>query len=132
MLTRVSVVTILVRDQDEALKFYTEKLGLEKLDDIAWGDAGDRWVTVRAKEQPELQIFLMKADSFGADHRDMVGRGPAFAFGTDNCHETYETLKERGVKFLSEPTQMPYGIQAVFEDLYGSKFSMVEEPAPEK
>ena len=130
MITKLSVVTILVKDQDEALKFYTEKLGLEKVDDMAWGE-GNRWLTVRTKEQPELQIFLMKADSFGVDLREQVGRGPAWAFGTDNCRETYETLKARGVNFTSPPKEQPYGIEAIFEDLYGNRFSLVEEAAPE-
>lgn len=128
MLTKLAVVTILVRDQDEALKFYTEKLGLEKMDDIEFGTEG-RWLTVYAPEQKDVQIFLQRADSFGADLMDHVGHAPSWAFNTDNCQETYETLKGRGVKFLSEPKQQPWGIQAVFEDLYGNKFSIVEEPS---
>lgn len=127
MLTKLAVVTILVRDQDEALQFYTEKLGLEKMDDMNFGE-GNRWLTVTAAGQKELQIFLQKADSFGVDLMDRVGRAPAWAFNTDNCRETYETLKARGVKFVSEPKEQPWGIEATFEDLYGNKFSIVEEP----
>ena len=126
MLTKLAVVTILVRDQDEALQFYTEKLGLEKMDDMKFGD--DRWLTVTAPQQKELQIFLAKADGFGMDLMDHVGRAPSWAFSTDDCRATYETLKARGVKFLSEPEEKPWGIQAVFEDLYGNKFAIVEEP----
>jgi predicted enzyme related to lactoylglutathione lyase len=126
MLTKVAVVTILVRDQDEALQFYTEKLGLEKMDDMNFGE-GNRWLTVTTTKQKDLQIFLQKADSFGADLMDAVGRAPTWAFNTDNCRETYEALKARGVKFLSEPKEQPWGIEAVFEDLYGNKFSVVEE-----
>jgi predicted enzyme related to lactoylglutathione lyase len=128
MLTKLSVVTILVRDQDEALQFYTEKLGLEKMDDVEFGQEG-RWLTVCAPEQKDVQIFLQRADSFGADLTEHVGRAPSWAFNTDNCQETYETLKARGVKFTSEPKEQPWGIQAVFEDLYGNKFSIVQEPA---
>ena len=128
MLTKLAVVTILVRDQDEALQFYTEKLGLEKMDDMEFGQEG-RWLTVTAPEQRDVQIFLQKADSFGSDLMDHVGHAPSWAFNTDNCRETYETLKARGVKFLSEPKEQPWGIQAVFEDLYGNKFSIVEEPS---
>ncbi|HKR01747.1 MAG TPA: VOC family protein [Pyrinomonadaceae bacterium] len=127
MLTKIAVVTILVRDQDEALQFYTEKLGLEKLDDMTFG-GGDRWLTVTAPRQRDVQIFLQKADSFGINLMDHVGKAPAWAFNTDNCRETYETLKARGVKFTSEPKEQPWGIEAVFEDLYGNKFSVVEEP----
>jgi predicted enzyme related to lactoylglutathione lyase len=127
MLTRLAVVTILVTDQDEALQFYTEKLGLEKLDDMEFGE-GNRWLTVTAPQQRDVQIFLAKADSFGMDLVDHVGKAPSWAFNTDNCQETYETLKARGVKFISEPKEQPWGIQAIFEDLYGNKFSVVEEP----
>ena len=94
MLTKLAVVTILVRDQDEALKYYTETLGLEKMDDVDFGD-GNRWVTVTAKNQKDVQIFLQKGDSFGADLMDHVGKAPAWAFNTDNCREDYETLKAR-------------------------------------
>lgn len=66
MLNKLAVVTILVRDQDEALQFYTEKLGLEKMDDVIFGE-GNRWLTVTGKNQKDLQIFLAKADSFGMD-----------------------------------------------------------------
>lgn len=127
MLTKLGVVTILVRDQDEALQYYTEKLGLEKLDDMNFGE-GNRWLTVTTPQQKDLQIFLQKADSFGADLMDHVGKAPSWAFSSDNCRETYETLKGRGVKFLSEPKEQPWGIEAVFEDLYGNKFAVVEEP----
>lgn len=127
MLTKLAVVTILVRDQDEALRFYTEKLGLEKMDDMEFGE-GNRWLTVTAPKQRDVQIFLAKADSFGMDLMDQVGRAPSWAFSTDNCRETYETLKARGVKFVSEPKEKPWGIEAVLEDLYGNKFAVVEEP----
>ena len=128
MLTKLAVVTILVRDQDEALQFYTEKLGLEKMDDMQFGAEG-RWLTVCAPGQKDVQIFLQRADSFGLDLMDYVGRAPSWAFSTDNCRETYETLKARGVNFTSEPKEQPWGIQAIFEDLYGNKFAVVEEPA---
>jgi predicted enzyme related to lactoylglutathione lyase len=128
MLTKLAVVTIIVRDQDEALQYYTEKLGLEKMDDVDFGE-GNRWLTVTAPQQKDVQIFLQKADSFGVDATDQVGKATRWAFNTDNCRETYETLKARGVKFLSEPKEQPWGIEASFEDLYGNTFSIVEEPA---
>jgi predicted enzyme related to lactoylglutathione lyase len=127
MLTKLAIVTILVRDQDEALQFYTEKLGLEKKDDMLFGN--ERWLTVAASQQKDLEIFLARADSFGMDLMAHVGLAPAWAFSTDNCQETYETLSARGVKFTTAPEEKPWGIQAVFEDLYGNKFSIVQEPA---
>ena len=126
MLTKLAVVTILVRDQDEALRYYTETLGLEKMDDMTFG--GDRWLTVTGKNQKDVQIFLQKADSFGMNLMDQVGKATTWAFNTDNCRADYETLKARGVKFTSEPKEQPWGIQAVFEDLYGNTLSIVEEP----
>jgi predicted enzyme related to lactoylglutathione lyase len=128
MLTKLSVVTILVRDQDEALKYYTETLGMEKMDDSDFGEGG-RWLTVTAPQQKDVQIFLARADSFGMDLMEHVGKAPAWAFASDNCQETYETLKARGVKFTSEPKEKPYGIEAVFEDLYGNTFVIVQETA---
>jgi predicted enzyme related to lactoylglutathione lyase len=128
MLTKLSVVTILVRDQDEALQFYTEKLGLEKMDDVMFGE-GDRWLTVAMPQQKDVQIFLARADSFGMDLMDHVGRAPSWAFSSDNCRETYETLSARGVKFTSPPKERPYGIEANFEDLYGNTFAVVQEIA---
>ncbi|HEX8706874.1 MAG TPA: VOC family protein [Pyrinomonadaceae bacterium] len=130
MLTRLAVVTIPVRDQDEALQFYTEKLGLEKMDDMVFGE-GNRWLTVTTSEQKELQIFLMQADGFGMNLTDQVGRMPTWAFYTNDCHRTYETFSARGIKFVSPPQQQPWGIEAVFEDLYGNKFSVVQEVAAE-
>ena len=131
MLTKLAVVTIIVRDQDEALQYYTEKLGLEKMDDVDFGE-GNRWLTVTGPKQKDVQIFLQKGDSFGVDATDQVGKATRWAFNTDNCRETYETLKARGVKFLSEPKEQPWGIEATFEDLYGNKFSIVEEPTSQE
>lgn len=128
MLTKVAVITILVRDQDEALRYYTETLGLEKMDDMNFGE-GNRWLTVTTSKQKDVQIFLQKADSFGIDATAQVGKSTMWAFNTDNCRETYETLKARGVKFLGEPKEQPWGIEATFEDLYGNKFALVEEPS---
>jgi predicted enzyme related to lactoylglutathione lyase len=131
MITKLAVVMILVRDQDEALEFYTEKLGLEKMDDMNFGE-GNRWLTVTAPKQKDVQIFLQRGDSFGVDAMNQVGKATMWAFNTDNCRETYETLKARGVKFLGEPKEQPWGIEATFEDLYGNKFALVEEPTSDE
>lgn len=127
MLTKLAIVTILVRDQDEALKFYTEVLGLEKKDDMTFGN--ERWLTVAPPQQQGLEIFLGRADSFGMDLMEHVGKAPAWAFSSDDCQSDYERLSGRGVKFLTPPEEKPWGIQATFEDLYGNKFSIVQEPA---
>lgn len=126
MITHLSVVTILVRDEDEALRFYTEKLGFEKKDDAEFGP-GHRWLTVTTREQPELQIFLARGDAFGMNLMDQVGKGPSWAFGTNDCRQTYEELSARGVTFTTEPQDKFYGVEATFEDPFGNKFALVEE-----
>lgn len=130
MIRSLSRVTILVRDQDEALRFYTEKLGLEKRTDAVFGP-GARWLTVAPKEQTELEIDLQKPEP--ALHGEewaralfaRVGQGTTWVFTTDDCHKTYDELRSRGVKFSSPPQPRPYGTEAIFEDLYGNVFSLL-------
>ncbi len=131
MITRLSHVTVLVRNQDEALRFYTEKLGFEKRFDVAFGP-GARWLTVAPVGQTNVEIVLQKPDPAmhgEADARQMeeaVGRGTTWVFECDDCRATYATLRERGVEFQSEPRQEPYGVEAVFVDLYGNSFSLLQ------
>jgi predicted enzyme related to lactoylglutathione lyase len=138
MITRLIRVTILVRDQDEALQFYTEKLGLEKRDDISFGP-GARWLTVAPQGQRDIQIVLQKpepafhGEQGAADMLSYVGHGTTWVFETDDCRAEYETLRARGVTFQHPPTDEPYGVEAVFEDIYGNSFSLLqprEAPSP--
>jgi catechol 2,3-dioxygenase-like lactoylglutathione lyase family enzyme len=128
MIKRLSVVTIWVKDQNEALRFYTEKLGFEIRADYTAGDY--RWLTVGLKEQPDLEFHLEAAKPSGhlteEDARLLIklvdtgklGVGP---WKTDDCQKTYETLKSRGVEFIQPPTDRPYGIiEAVFKDNSGN------------
>lgn len=131
MITKLIRVTILVRDQDEALAYYTEKLGLEKRADIVFGP-GVRWLTVAPRDQEELEIVLQKPEV--ALHGDegvkemlvRVGQGTTWVFQADDCRKTYQELISRGVKFVSTPQEQMYGIEAIFEDLYGNIFSLLE------
>ena len=131
VITQLAMIPVLVNDQDEALHFYTEKLGLEKRSDIQFGP-GMRWLTVAAKGQKRPEIALAKPDArlHGEERiRELMGRsgqGTLWVFGTDNCHEAYEMLHARGVKFLSTPTKQLYGVEAIFEDPYGNRFSLLE------
>lgn len=115
---RVATLTIAVRDQDEALKWFTERLGFEKRSDIT--GAGMRWVTIAPKDQKELEFVLA---SWFPDH---VGKNPPSVLETDDCKETFVALKERGVQFSQEPTVRTYGIEAVFQDLYGNPYALVQ------
>lgn len=131
MIRQLGRVTILVRDQDEALAFYVEKLGLEKRADQTFGP-GMRWLTVAPKGQKEVEIVLQKpmpALQGEAGARTMVGRigqGTTWVFFTDDCRAEYELLRSRGVHFSSPPKDQPYGLEALFEDLYGNNFSLLQ------
>lgn len=135
VLTHLAVVSLLVRDQDEALRFYTEKLGLEKRADVQYGP-GLRWLTVAAKGQYKPQIALAKPDvalhgeSRTLELMERIGQGASCIFDTEDCHKTYELLRRRGVSFVSMPTKQLYGIEAIFRDPWGNTFVLLE-PNPE-
>lgn len=132
VMTHLAIVSILVPDQDEALRFYTEKLGMEKRADIKYGP-GLRWLTVAAKGQHRPQIALARPDvalhgeSRTQELMERIGQGEPWIFDTNDCRKTYEQLSARGVKFLTTPTKQIYGIEAVFEDPYGNMFMLLEQ-----
>lgn len=128
MINQLSVTTIWVKDHNEALHFYTEKLGFEIRADVKNGDY--RWLTVGLKGQPNLEFQLAALKVGGGltaeDVAQMtklvetgkLGIGP---WKTDDCQATYETLAANGVEFLQPPTDRPYGIiEAVFKDNSGN------------
>src|SRR5688572_27275711 len=128
MINRLSVATIWVKDQNEALRFYTEKLGFEISADYTASDY--RWLTVGLKSQPDLEFQLAALKSSHALTQEEVdqltklveagklGIGP---WKTDDCQKTYETFKARGVDFVQAPTDRPYGIiEAIFKDNSGN------------
>jgi len=139
IITSLAVISILVEDQDEALRFYTEKLGLEKRADVTFGP-GMRWLTVAPKSQKKPEIALAIPDASlhgtqgnqrGTERNDEgISRNISGVFDTDDCCKWYSTLLSRGVKFVSPPTKQLYGTEAVFEDPYGNMFSLLE-PSPE-
>jgi predicted enzyme related to lactoylglutathione lyase len=114
----VSTITLAVRDQDEALRWFTEKLEFEKRIDVS--EPGMRWLTVAPKKQKEVEFIL--ASWFP----NFVGKNAPCVFETRDCRSTYVTLKDRGVSFSQSPTEKPYGVEAVFEDLYGNSYALVE------
>lgn len=115
---RVSTVTIAVRDQEEALRWFTETLGFEKRTELS--EPGMRWVTVAPRAQHEVEFVL--AYWFP----DLVGKNAPCVLETRDCRSTYQTLKSRNVKFSQPPTDKPYGVEAVFEDLYGNSYALIE------
>jgi catechol 2,3-dioxygenase-like lactoylglutathione lyase family enzyme len=133
MIKRLSHATFYVLDQNAALEFYTKKLGFEVRTDAAM--EGFRWLTVGPKSQPDMEIVLMPIQpGFMMDEatcnglREMLNKGVlgGGVFNTDDCHKTYAELKAKGVEFLSEPEQRPYGIEAIFKDNSGNWFSMTQ------
>jgi catechol 2,3-dioxygenase-like lactoylglutathione lyase family enzyme len=111
MITKLSLVTILVRDQEEALRWFTEKLGLKKLQDAPYGK-GARWLVVTPHDQSDFGIVLQQPEpeKHGAERAalkmEQIGKGTTWVFRADNLDETYQTLSARGVKFLSPPQKL--------------------------
>src|SRR5512143_2383091 len=95
---KLSHVTVIVRDHDEALRWYTEVLGMEKRVDDSGTIPGFRWLTVGARAQPDLQIVLLKARDQAELAR--LGHGTMWILEVDDCRKTYQTLSARGVKFV--------------------------------
>jgi len=136
MLKQLTTVQVWVHDQDEALAFYTEKLGLELRDDVTVPEMGNfRWLTVGVPGQPDVAITLMAVPGppvFDAETRDQInalmakGAASGLFFATDDVKGTYEELKSRGVEFQQEPMEQPYGIDAGMRDPSGNHMRMVQ------
>lgn len=135
MINRLSVTTIWVTDQNEALRFYTEKLGFEIRADITNGDY--RWLTVGLNTQPDIEYHL-EAVKPGvlftqeeADHLAKLveaGKISAGPWKTNDCQKAYETFTARGVEFVQPPTDRPYGtIEAVFKDNSGNTMVLAQD-----
>ena len=134
MITRISHVNVFVEDQERAKKFYTEKLGFEVRSDSVMD--GLRWLTVGPKNQPDLNILLarpappMFSEEDAAAVRNLVAKG-SMAGGvleTDDCRRDYNELRAKGVTFLQEPADRPYGVEAVLRDDSGNWFSLNQRP----
>jgi lactoylglutathione lyase len=126
MIREVPLIGIFVNDQEAALDFYTNKLGLEKVQDEPYGE-GARWITV-SPPGSRTRIVLKKAEK---DHeKAMVGDSdgpPILTLATDDIYAAYERLKERGVCFLGEPYRYPWGIGALLLDQDGSPILLQQE-----
>jgi catechol 2,3-dioxygenase-like lactoylglutathione lyase family enzyme len=124
---KIDHITLLVKDQDEAARFYVEKLGFRKRVDTFLGK-NMRWVTVSPKDQLDLELTFVLADT--ADKLKALGEQAGdhvfLTLETDDCQRDYEAMKAKGVKFYGEPTEQPYGVDVVFEDLYGNLFDLIQ------
>ncbi|WP_236793207.1 VOC family protein [Amycolatopsis sp. GM8] len=135
MIRRLSHANIYVLDQDSAKAFYTEKLGFEVRQDLQVGDF--RWLTVGPPGQPDLEFILMRPGPPQHDPetekvvRDLIAKGAlgSGVWATADCRKTFEELSARGVTFLQEPAERPYGVEAVFRDDSGNWFSLTQAHA---
>lgn len=133
---KVGNAQLWVHDQDKALDFYTNKLGMEVRADVTLAEMGDfRWLAVGPVEQEDFSIVLMAIpgppvmDSDTAEQvRDLMGKGFAgtIFLTTDDCRASYEELRSRGVDFIEEPEERPYGIDAAFRDPSGNHIRLTQ------
>ncbi|GAA2622238.1 VOC family protein [Dactylosporangium fulvum] len=132
MITNISLVTVYCLDQDATRDFYVDVLGFEPGTDVTMGE-DFRWVTIRHPKQPEIEVTLMTPgppldDDAAAFVRRQLEKGSMGGLGlsVDDCRKTYEELTAKGVTFLQEPSERPYGVEAVMRDNTGNWLVLVE------
>src|SRR5215211_6473426 len=133
---RIATAQLWVHDQDEALAFYTEKLGFVTRSDVTMPEMGNfRWLTVGPEDQPDFSIVLMAIpgapmldEATQANLRDLMSKGLAGTvfLATDDCYADYEQLKGRGVEFTEAPEERPYGIDSGFRDPSGNALRLTQ------
>jgi predicted enzyme related to lactoylglutathione lyase len=133
---KIANAQLWVHDQDEALAFYTQKLGMEVRADVTLSELGNfRWLTVGPADQPDFAIVLMAipgppvmSPETAEQVRDLMAKGFAGAvfLTTDDCQASYEELKARGVEFTEPPEERPYGIDSGFHDPSGNSLRLTQ------
>lgn len=133
---KIANTQLWVNDQDEALAFYTERLGMEVRLDVTFPEMGGfRWLTVGPAGQPDVAIVLMPIpgppvmDAETADQvRDLLAKGYAGTvfLTTDDCRASYDELSARGVEFVEQPEERPYGIDSSFRDPSGNHIRLTQ------
>lgn len=124
MITHITHVTIWVKDQDEALKFYRDQLGFKVVTDDATTIPNYRWLTVAPQQQTNLEIALNLATT--PEQLAGLGKQGIFVLASTDVHADYAALKAKGVKIQTELHVNPWGSDFVFEDLYGNDFDVVQ------
>ncbi|HLM38103.1 MAG TPA: VOC family protein [Microvirga sp.] len=121
-------VALVVRDYDEAIDFYVNKLGFELVEDTYQPEQDKRWVVVRPRGDGTTSLLLARASTL--DQKTFIGNqagGRVFLFlRTDDFQRDYAAMIEKGIRFIREPKQAPYGTVAVFQDLYGNLWDLVQ------
>ncbi|MTI18526.1 VOC family protein [Rhodobacteraceae bacterium RKSG542] len=124
----IAHIALVVRDYDEAIDFYVSKLGFELVDDTYQPEQDKRWVVVRPKGQGSCSLLLAQASNErqAAFIGDQAG-GRVFLFlRTDDFWRDYDSLLKKGIEFVREPLEAEYGTVAVFKDLYGNLWDLIE------
>ncbi len=129
--SRLVLLALVVRDYDEAIAFYTRVLGFTLLEDTPLG-RGKRWVRVAPAGSPSLSLLLARAATPEQESRvgNQTGSRVFLFLDTDDFRRDHDAFRRRGVRFLEEPREEAYGTVAVFEDLYGNKWDLVQRRAP--
>jgi catechol 2,3-dioxygenase-like lactoylglutathione lyase family enzyme len=135
MILNVSLTTVYCLDQDKARDFYVEHLGFEPRADVSMGP-DYRWVTIGHPSQPELEVTLMlPGPPLSPEAADFIrgqlelGQVGGLGLRVDDCKKTYAELSAKGVTFLQEPSDRPYGVEAVMRDNTGNWLVLIE-PKP--
>ncbi len=128
MTQSISLIAVVVRDYDEAIRFYVDTLGFELVDDTYQPEQDKRWVVVRPKGDGHTSVLLAQAST--ATQETFIGDqagGRVFLFlQTDDFWRDYEAYKARSVEFVRPPVKAPYGMVAVFKDLYGNLWDLIQ------
>ncbi len=121
-------IALVVHDYDEAIAFYTGVLNFELIEDTYQPEQDKRWVVIAPPGSTGATLLLAKASK--PEQEKVVGAqgaGRVFLFlNTDDFWRDYEQMRERGVRFVREPAEQPYGWVAVFEDLYGNRWDLLQ------
>ena len=124
-MNRLGLVTYVAREYDEAIGFFVGKLGFTLVEDTDLGD-GKRWVVVSAGEGASLLIALAEGEQQEASIGNQTGGRVSFFLQTDNFERDFAAWTSRGVKFHEQPRREVYGTVAVFEDVYGNTWDLIQ------
>jgi catechol 2,3-dioxygenase-like lactoylglutathione lyase family enzyme len=120
---RISHLTVYVEDQDQALEWYVDRLGMEVVMDKSDVVPDLRWLTVSPQGNPDIQLVLLLAHS--ADDKSRVGNNLMTVVRTDDCFAEMKSLEEKGVEIVDPPAEVPWGISGIIRDLYGNPYNIV-------
>ncbi|WP_375765754.1 VOC family protein [Archangium gephyra] len=131
MIQRVTHVTVYVKNDDEALAFFTGKLGFQKKMDSPMGPGGPRWITVTPGGQSDFEITLLNPSTWLKGEEasiavEQIGKQPMIILDSDDIDADYRALKDAGVTLDLGVRDLPWGRDLIFRDLYGNRYNLVQ------